>query len=104
MDTDKPVARVFRATARPETKEVLLHLFRTVSRDVVRSKDGLVRLTVYEPIDAAEMDLGFETIWRSLAHVEAAFGQGWQLPHLPKGYAEMIDSCSVEHYFVDIDP
>jgi len=104
MEADKPVARVFRATARPGTKQALLDLFRTVSRDVVKSKEGLLRLAVYEPIDPDGMVLGFETVWCSLAHVEAAFGPAWKTPHLPPGYAGMIQSCFVEHYFVDIEP
>jgi len=42
----------------------------------------------------------FESVWRDLDAVKAAFGEAWQQSHLPEGYAALLTADSVQHFLV----
>jgi hypothetical protein len=94
------LARVFRATPRTGAKQELIAKFEISSADLVKSKLGLLAYSIYEPADRDNAGVIFESVWRDLEDVKRAFGEHWREPHLPDGYAAIIDRCSVEHYEV----
>ncbi len=96
-----PIARVFKAKARPGRHKELLRRFREVSSALVVPKQGLLRYAIYEPLVASSEELVFESVWSSLESIREAFGEVWMSPHLPEGYGELIESSSVTHYLVE---
>jgi hypothetical protein len=67
---------------------------------LVNSKAGCIRYRVLEPVDACAPEVVFESIWQDLDSIKAAFGDAWQQSYLPKGYASLMATYSVHHFFV----
>jgi quinol monooxygenase YgiN len=95
-----PIARVFRATPAPGCRDELLRRFRSSSAALVNSKTGCLKYRILEPIDASTPEVVFESVWRDLNAVKAAFGDAWQQSHLPEGYSALMTAYSVHHFLV----
>jgi len=96
----RPIARIFRAIAAPGCRDELLEKFHTSSAALVSNKAGCIKYRILEPLDAAAHEVVFESVWRDLDAVKAAFGDAWQQSFLPEGYSALIASCSVHHFVV----
>jgi quinol monooxygenase YgiN len=99
-NTSRPIARVFRATAAPGCRDELLQRFHSTSKTLVNSKAGCLKYRILEPVDASAPEVVFESIWRDLDAVKAAFGDAWQQSHLPEGYSALMTAYSVHHFLV----
>ena len=97
----RPIARIFRATAAPGCRDELLQRFHSSSAALVSSKMGCLKYRILEPVDASAHEVVFESIWRDLDAVKAAFGDTWQQSHLPEGYSVLMTAYSVHHFFVN---
>ena len=97
----RPIARVFRATAAPGSRDELLRRFHSSSAALVNSKMGCLGYRILEPIDASVLEVVFESIWCDLDAVKVAFGDAWQQSYLPEGYSALITGCSVHHFLVN---
>ena len=89
--SQKPIFRVFRATAAPGCRDELLQRFHFSSAALVNSKMGCLKYRILEPVDASALEVVFESIWRDLDAVKVAFGEGWQQSYLPEGYSRTYD-------------
>jgi len=69
----RPIARIFRATAAPGCRDELLQRFHSSSAALVNSKMGCLKYRILEPVDASAPEVVFESIWRDLDAVKAAF-------------------------------
>jgi hypothetical protein len=49
-------------------------------------------------VDASASEVVFESIWRDLDAIKAAFGDAWQQSYLPEGYSAL--AYSVHHFLV----
>ena len=96
----RPIARVFRATAAPGCRKKLLEKFHSTSAALVNGKVGCLKYRILEPLDASASEVVFESIWRDLDAIKAAFGDAWQQSYLPEGYSELMTACSVHHFLV----
>jgi quinol monooxygenase YgiN len=96
----RPIARVFRATAASGCRDELLRRFHSSSAALVNSKAGCLGYRIFEPVDASVPEVVFESLWRDLDAVKAAFGGAWQESYLPEGYAALMTACSVHHFLV----
>ena len=99
-NSSRPIARVFRAIAAPGCRDQLLRRFQSSSAVLVNSKAGCLRHRILEPVDATASELVFESIWRDLDAIKVAFGDTWQQSYLPEGYAALMTTYSVHHFFV----
>jgi quinol monooxygenase YgiN len=99
-NSSRPIARVFRATAAPSCRDELLRRFQSSSAALVNSKAGCLHYRILEPVDASAPEVVFESIWRDLDAVKLAFGDAWQQSYLPEGYAALMTTYSVHHFFV----
>jgi quinol monooxygenase YgiN len=99
-DSSRPIARVFRATAAPGCRDELLRRFRSSSAALVNSKAGRLGYRILEPVDASSPEVVFESIWRDLDAVKAAFGDAWRQSYLPEGYSALMTAYSVDHFLV----
>jgi quinol monooxygenase YgiN len=99
-NSSRPIARVFRATAAPACRDEVLGRFRSSSAALVSSKVGCLGYRILEPIDASAPEVVFESIWRDLDAVKAAFGDTWQQSYLPEGYSVLMMAYSVQHFLV----
>jgi len=95
-----PIVRVFRATAAPGCRDELLRRFHSSSAALVNSKTGCLKYRILEPVDASTPEVVFESIWRDLDAVKAAFGDAWQQSYLPEGYSVLMTTYSVHHFLV----
>jgi len=98
--SSRPIARVFRATAAPGSRDELLQRFHSSSAALVNSKTGCLKYRILEPVDASAPEVVFESIWRDLDAVKTAFGDAWQQSHLPEGYSALMTAYSVHHFLV----
>ena len=97
--TVRNLARVFRATAAPGCRNELLEKFHSSSATLVNSKVGCLKYRILEPVDDAS-EVVFESIWRDLDAIKAAFGDAWQQSYLPEGYSALMTAYSVQHFLV----
>lgn len=98
-----PVLRLFEARAKQGCRDALAEKFATTSIEVVRDKPGNVGY-FYGPSVAGDENLFvFASVWSDLDAVKDRFGDDWQSSHLPAGYADLIDECSVRHYGLGSD-
>lgn len=74
LNNSRPIARLFRATAAPGCRDELLRKFQSSSAALVNSKVGCLGYRILEPIEASASEVVFESIWRDLDAVKAAFG------------------------------
>jgi quinol monooxygenase YgiN len=100
QNKSRQIARVFRATAAPGCRDKLLQKFHSSSAALVDSKAGCLKYRILEPVDASSPEVVFESIWRDLDAVKAAFGDAWQQSYLPEGYAALMTAYSVHHFLV----
>src|SRR5215467_14361757 len=77
-NSSRSIARVFRATAVPGCRDELLQRFHASSAALVNNKVGCLKYRILEPVDALAPEVVFESIWRDLDAVKAAFGDAWR--------------------------
>lgn len=93
-----PVLRVFEVLTKPDCADKLLGNFATMSADVVQDQDGNCGYFFGRCIERDNNILIFVSIWRDLAAIKARFGAKWRQSHMPNGYEELIETCSVRHF------
>lgn len=91
-----PIIRVFRARARQGCESALAEKLATSSIEVVQGQPGFLGYLVAGPASESQREFIFASIWADA--VKARFGEEWRVSHLPPGYAELIEECSVDHY------
>jgi heme-degrading monooxygenase HmoA len=93
-----PIIRVFRVRAKPGCEKALADKLATSSVEVVQGQPGFVGHLAAGPASEHQREFIFATIWADANAVETRFGADWRISHLPAGYAELIEECSVDHY------
>jgi hypothetical protein len=93
-----PIIRVFRAHAKPACEKPLAEKLATSSIEVVQGQPGFLGYLVAGPASERQHEFIFASIWAGADAVKARFGEDWRVSHLPPGYAELIEECSVDHY------
>ena len=104
MHTDNassgPILRLFEARAKSGLAEELMQKFATTSVEVVQNQPGnegyFFGRSVADDLDVVV----FASVWKDLSAVQDQFGADWQSSYLPEGYADLIDECSVRHYYL----
>ena len=97
MAVEGPVLRIFEVRTKPTCADKLLGNFATASAQVVVGEPGNKGYCFGRCIEGEGDVLFFISVWQDLAAVRARFGADWQVSHLPEGYADMIEDCSVRH-------
>lgn len=97
-DTIGPIMRLFEARAKQGRTDELAQKFATVSVEVVRGKPGNLGYFFGPTVEDDNEVLVFVSVWKDLNAVKNHFGADWQSSHLPAGYADLIDECSVRHF------
>lgn len=98
MNSDGPVLRVFEAHTKSGCADKLLQNFATSSADVVRNEPDNRGYFFGRCIQGGESTVIFVSVWKNLAAIKKRFGNDWQNSHLPEGYTDLIDECSVRHF------
>lgn len=93
-----PIIRVFRARAKPGREKALAEKLATSSIEVVQGQPGFLGYLAAGPANDHQREFIFATIWADANAVKARFGDEWRVSHLPPGYAELIEECTVDHY------
>lgn len=93
-----PIARVFRARAKPGKEKELAEKLSRTSPTVVKDKPGFLGYLAGGPAKSDSRDFFFITMWRDFLALKEVFGDSWRDSHLPRGYAEIIEKHSIEHY------
>lgn len=97
------VLRVFEAHAKPGCAEWLVEKFRTTSIDVVLGQSGNQGYFLGRQVSEQTDVVVFVSIWKDLKSIKDRFGDEWESSHLPPGYAEKIEDCSVKHIVMEKD-
>src|SRR5215831_19412830 len=93
-----PIIRVFRARARQGCERALADKLATSSVEVVQDQPGFLGYLVAGPASEHQHEFIFASIWVDADAVKARFGEEWRVSHLPPGYVDLIEECSVHHY------
>ena len=93
-----PIIRVFRARAKPGCEKALAEKLAISSIEVVQGQPGFLGHLVAGPASEHQHEFIFASIWADADAVKARLGEEWRVSHLPPGYAELIEECSVDHY------
>jgi len=93
-----PIIRVFRARARQGCESALAEKLATSSIDVVQHQPGFLGYLAAGPAREHQREFIFASMWADADAVKARFGEDWRVSHLPPGYAELIEDCSIDHY------
>lgn len=91
------ILRLFTAMPKIGCADQLARLLGTVSPDVVRGQPGCLGWAALAPRHGQGPYL-FMSHWAGIEAVVERFGADWQEAHLPEGYAELIEWCSLEHF------
>lgn len=92
-----PILRLFQVQAKPGHVQQLLENFSTTSADVVRDEPGNKGYFFGEGVEADDGYVLFVSVWENLDAVKQRFGDDWKESHLPPGYEDLIESCSIRH-------
>jgi quinol monooxygenase YgiN len=95
-----PILRIFKARAKPGSEGAIAGKLATTSAELVRDQAGLLGFLASRPANDAERDFVFATVWRDADALKTFFGQEWRVSLLPPGYSDLIEVCSVEHYYL----
>ena len=98
MERAGPLLRIFEVRARPGCASRLLENFDTTSAGVVRGKPGNQGYYFGRCVQGGEDTVMFVSVWDDLDAVKAHFGDDWQNSHMPAGYEDLIEECSVRHF------
>ncbi|HLB97684.1 MAG TPA: antibiotic biosynthesis monooxygenase [Acetobacteraceae bacterium] len=93
-----PIMRVFRARARQGCTITLADKLATSSVQVVQGQPGFLGYLVAGPANESQHEFIFASIWTDADALKVRFGPEWRDALLPPGYADVIETCSVEHY------
>ena len=97
MKFSKSILRIFEVRAKPGKAPLLKQKLSDTSISVVDGKPGNLGYFFGENISSDENDLVFISVWKDMASIKSLFGKDWQASFLPEGYAELIESCSIQH-------
>src|SRR5262249_38305194 len=100
QNSSPPIARLFRATAAPRSRDAVLKRSHSSSAALHNNRGGCLKYRILEPVDASAPEVVFESIWRDLDAVKVAFGEAWRQSHLPEGYSALMTAYSVHHFFI----
>ena len=92
-----PILRLFQVHTKHGRAKELMSKFETVSADVVLGHPGNLGYFFGEGTTPDEDYVVFASVWRDLDAVKNRFGEDWQSSHLPPGYQDLIEECSVKH-------
>jgi quinol monooxygenase YgiN len=98
MPETGPILRVFEVRCKPGCRDRLLENFATTSADVVRNEPGNRGYFFGRCIQGGEDTVLFVSVWEDLESVQSRFSEGWQESHLPEGYEDLIETCSIRHF------
>ena len=101
MKLQQCILRVFEVRARPGQAENLRQKLSATSVSVVDGKPGNLGYFFGVNRSTDDHDLVFISVWRDMASIRSRFGEAWQESHLPEGYAELIEHCSIRHIEFD---
>ena len=101
MNLSKSILRVFDVRAKPGKAGLLKQKLSDTSVSVVEGKPGNLGYFFGETISSDGNDLVFISVWENLESVKSRFGEQWEKSHLPEGYEEIIESCSIRHIEFD---
>ena len=93
-----PIIRVFRARAKRGCERALTNKLATSSVEVVQGQPGFLGYLIAGPASEGQHEFIFASIWADADAVKARFGEQWRVSLLPPGYADLIETCSVDHY------
>ena len=93
-----PIIRAFKARAKQGCERALADKLATSSVEVVQDQLGFLGYLVAGPANERQHEFIFASIWANADAVKARFGEQWRASLLPPGYAELIETCSVDHY------
>ena len=97
MEYNHNILRVFEVRAKPGQKEALFSKLSSTSITVVQGKPGNLGYFFGESLSSDGNDLTFVSIWSNMESIQSVFGDEWESSHLPEGYSEIIESCSIRH-------
>lgn len=101
MQLSKSILRVFDVRAKPGQAERLQQKLSDISVSVVRGKPGNLGYFFGENLSSDGNDLVFISVWKDMDSIKSHFGKDWEQSYLPKGYEELIESCSIKHIEID---
>ena len=93
-----PIIRMFRARARQGCESALAERLATSSIGVVQHQPGFLGYLIAGPARDHQREFIFVSVWANADAIKARFGHEWRVSHLPPGYAELIEECSIDHY------
>ena len=91
------VMRIFRARPKPGDEDAFALLLATESVALVRDRPGCQGWFAAGPADGEYL---FVTLWCDELAVRTFAGERWQESVLPAGYADLLESHSVQHVSV----
>ncbi|HJP20077.1 MAG TPA: antibiotic biosynthesis monooxygenase [Alphaproteobacteria bacterium] len=95
-----PIMRLFQVRAKKGRVDELAQKLATVSVEVVQNKPGNEGYFFARSVADDGDSLVFASFWSDLSAVKDRFGAEWLSSHLPDGYAELIEDCSVRHFYL----
>ena len=101
MKLNKAILRVFEVRAQPGKTEILRQKLSDTSVSVVDGEPGNLGYFFGSNLSSDCNDLVFISVWQDMASIKSRFGAEWQESHLPEGYEEIIESCSIKHIEFD---
>lgn len=101
MNIRGSILRVFEVRAKPGKADDLKRSLSGTSVAVVKGRPGNQGYLFGENVHSDGNDLVFISVWKDMESVRSVFGGGWEVPFLPEGYEESIESCSVRHIEVE---
>ena len=101
MKLQQSILRVFEVRAKPGKVEILRQKLSDTSVSVVDGKPGNLGYFFGTNLTSDGNDLVFISVWQDMKSIRDRFGAEWQESHLPEGYEELIESCSIKHIEFD---
>ena len=72
--------------------------FATVSVDAVKSREGLISVSIGKPSRWSPDEYLMLSCWENEESLRNFAGDSWNDPHIPKGMEKFIEECWVHHY------
>ena len=99
MASNPTVIRIFRATVKPGMGENFRSFFVNEALPLVKSQEGMLRVTVGLPSEVSPHEFMMISEWDSLESLRKFAGEDWNKAVIDPREAHLISETEVNHYY-----
>ena len=94
------IVRTFKATIYPGKNEEFKTFFTQIAIPLVKQQEGLIDLYIGLPMDETSSDFIMTSFWKDINSIKKFSGEQWQNAVIDDREKHLVQSATMEHYYL----